>query len=108
MQYKTITLELIREQKHLHAQLKASRTLLATMERHALLLKERHLALMESLRRMRPHAAREQISGEALELAIQELREGFACGSVAERHETATLPPEAMTNARPSHRTPPV
>lgn len=75
MQYKTITLELIREQDRLHERLKTEQTLLATMERLALLLKERHLALIEAIHRQRPTASREQIASEALELAVEELRD---------------------------------
>ena len=42
MQYKTIVLELIRQQRELHQQLVGSKTLLSTMDRYAVLLKSIH------------------------------------------------------------------
>ena len=84
MQYKTIVLELIQQQPELHEQLRASRTLLATMNRHALELKARHEALMDRLSQARPGSDRSQLSSEALEIALKELEEDLSSASKAD------------------------
>lgn len=107
MQYKTITLELIRGQELLYRRLKASRTLLSTMEHHAVRLRERHLALKEAICRQRLHTTAEQASSEAMELAVMELREVFASGTALPPDDTEAMPPEASTATTASHRTQP-
>ena len=84
MQYKTIVLELIQQQPELHEQLRASRTLLATMNRHALELKARHEVLMDRLSQTRPGSDRSQLSSEALEIALKELEEDLSSASKAD------------------------
>lgn len=73
MQYKTIVLELIQRQPELHERLRESRTLLATMDRLAFELKDRHDFWMEHLSRAKPDSDRSQLSSEALEIALKEL-----------------------------------
>jgi hypothetical protein len=84
MQYKTIVLELIQRQPELHERLRESRTLLATMDRHALDLQARHEAWMEHLGRAKPDSDRRQISAEALELALQDLEADLPSASRAD------------------------
>ena len=89
MHYKTIALELLQENPALHERLKASRTLLATMERRALELKGFHAARMEQLKQARPQSAPEQITSEALELAVEDLRASIADECSPNATETA-------------------
>ena len=73
-QYKTIVLAMLQEQyPTLHDQLKATHTLLAAVNRYATELRTAHFAWMDELRRANPDRDPAQISGEALELAIQHL-----------------------------------
>ncbi len=76
MRYKTIILELLQEEyPALHEQLQASRTLLSRLNTYAHTLRSRHGAWMYQLRRARPASDHGQIPCEALELAIQDLRD---------------------------------
>lgn len=85
MHYKTIVLELIQEQyPALYEQLRASRTLLATMNDTATALRTAHRTWMAELRQANPGLDPSQVSSEALEMAIEDLR--------------ASLPPESSTD----------
>ena len=81
MQYQTITLELLRQSPSLHQELRSSGTLMQAMERYAALLKQHHLAWMETLAQTRPERDPSQISSEALERALQDLREALPADS---------------------------
>jgi hypothetical protein len=108
MHYKTITLELLRQSPGLHQELRASGTLAQTMERYAALLKERHLAWTETLAQDRPGRDPAQISGEALEMALQDLREALPADSSPNAAATEeTLPLDAAMASLRRH-TPPV
>jgi hypothetical protein len=84
MQYRTIVLELIQQQPELHEQLRASRSLLATMDRYALELKASHEAWMDRLSQTSSGKARSQLSSEALEMALKELEEDLSSASKAD------------------------
>jgi hypothetical protein len=84
MQYKTIVLELLQQQPELHEQLRASRTLLATMDQLAIELKASHEEWMQQLSQTRPGSDPIQISSEAAEIALQILEERLASASEAE------------------------
>lgn len=75
MQYKTIVLELLKQQTEWHEQLRSTRQLLPTLERYALELKANHEACQEALSQSRPGSDPNQIASEALEIAIQELKD---------------------------------
>ena len=79
MQYKTIVLELLKQQTELHEQLRSKRQLLTTLESYALELKASHEAWKETLSQARPGSDPSQIASEALEMAIQELRDHLPC-----------------------------
>jgi hypothetical protein len=81
MHYKTITLELLRQSPSLHQELRISGTLQQTMERYAALLKRRHLAWMDRLAQTRPGDDPNRLSSEALEKALQDLREALLADS---------------------------
>jgi hypothetical protein len=73
MQYKTIVLNLLRQRRELHHQLKSSRTLLPTLDRYAEELKTSHEVWQANLSQERPGADQSQIAAEALEIALKEL-----------------------------------
>ncbi len=73
MQYKTIVLELLKERKELHEQLRLTRRLLPTMETCARELKARHEHWKETLETATPESDPSQISSEAMEMALAEL-----------------------------------
>lgn len=75
MRYKTIVLELLQDRyPALHEKLRRERTLLATLDRLAIELKDAHSAWMNQLRRANPGRDYGQIAIEALELATEDLQ----------------------------------
>ena len=101
MQYKTLTLQLIRGYPAIHNKLKAERAMLPTVDRLALELKTRHEALKTLLAKERPGSDL-QISSEALEIALNELEEEhLSAGSRAEAAEPLSLD-TAMAYPRPT------
>jgi hypothetical protein len=76
MHYKTIVLEFIQEQHpKLHDKLRASRTLLSAVNLQAAALKRYHETWMDRLSQAKPDSDQSQIASEALELALEDLRE---------------------------------
>ena len=73
MQYKTMVLELLQQRPQIHDRLKASRTLLPTMERLAEGLKSSHDEWKNHLQQANPGSSPDQIASEAMELALKEL-----------------------------------
>lgn len=91
MQYKTIILELIRQNEPLHHRLKAERKLLATVERMALELKAGHLEHLRDLTATNPHHPPTQASSQAFETAVKEMEERLLPGSRADGGEPLSL-----------------
>ncbi len=81
MQYKTIVLELLQEQAGLYDQLRSSNRLLPAMETYATELKTIHDAWKQKIGREEPACDPRQITSQALELAIEELRDRLPCAS---------------------------
>ena len=77
MHYKTIVLELLQQDPALYSELQRSKTLLQTVEEHAIALRDMHLSWMGRLAQERPGSDPSQISSAALELALQELRDAL-------------------------------
>lgn len=75
MQYKHMTLELLRQRPQLHDQLKKEKKLVAALEAYATELKADHLAWIEMLSQMRPGSDRSQIASEAMEIALKEFED---------------------------------
>jgi hypothetical protein len=75
MHYKTIVLEMLKDRKELHEQLRLTRRLLPTMERCARKLKASHEQWKETLAEQQPGSDPPQIASEALELALKELED---------------------------------
>ena len=90
MQYKTLTLQLIRAYPEIHNQLKRERAKLPTVDRLAWELKTRHEALKTLLAQTRPGSDL-QISSEALEIALRELEERLSLASMTEDSEPLSL-----------------
>ena len=79
MHYKTITLELLKDQfPALHDRLRKERTLLQALEFYARGLKASHEVQKTLLSRAKPGSHPAQIRSEALELAIEELKEALS------------------------------
>ena len=73
MNYKTIVLGLLQDRPDLHERLRASRTLLATLERHAEELNASHEQWKRRLSQAQPGSDPSQVASEALEIALKEL-----------------------------------
>jgi hypothetical protein len=99
--YKTIALGLIEEQPPLYERLRQIRTLPATLDQLATLLKTSHEEWMEQLSQSRPGSDPRMIASEALEIASKELEERLASESKADEAEPLSLD-AAMTFLRNS------
>ena len=104
MQYKTITLELIRERTGLYKRLRRTRRLLSALDAHAAELRTNHEAAKEAIVRQRPGSDPSQVAAEALELAILELRDRLPSGSSKDGAEPMSLDAPMRRRRR---RTPP-
>jgi hypothetical protein len=91
MQYKTIVLEFLQQQKELHEQLRLTRRLLPMMEALAKDLKARHETWKQELQILRPGSDPIQISSEAMEMALQELESRLSYGSLQEDPDPLSL-----------------
>jgi hypothetical protein len=101
MQYKTIALELIQQEPKLYERLRSRRMLLTTMDAYAIDLKASHEAWKEQLGQSMPGNDPRQIASEAMELAVQELRDRLPSGSQATEADPLSLD-EAMNFLRHS------
>jgi hypothetical protein len=81
MHYKTICLGLLEEHPALYEQLRLSRTLLSTMSDKAVALRRYHDDWKDQLTLAKPDWNPDQIASQALELAIQDLRDDLLCES---------------------------
>lgn len=81
MHYKTIMLELIQEYPEIHNRLRCNRVLLPTLTVFAYQLKMSHEAWKDTLCRTTPGCKRHQVAGEALELAIMEMKDHLRLAS---------------------------
>lgn len=93
--YKTIVLELLQDRPTMHERLRASGTLLESMQQLAVAFRACHLNRMQELAAARPGSDPAQLSSEALELALQELQDSLPPES-PESDETLSLD-QAMT-----------
>jgi hypothetical protein len=91
MPYKTIVLELLQEHPALYERLRSGRMLLTAMESHAADLRSSHLDWMDRLRRENPASAPAQTASEAMEYAVQELRDRLQGESMPSEPEAFSL-----------------
>ncbi len=89
MQYKTIVLELLEQNPELYERLRKNRILLATLDLYATELATRHVAWERLIARTKPGSSQGQIASEALELAVEELKD--CLNSASPPHETDSL-----------------
>ena len=98
MHYKTITLELIQEQPELYEHLRSGKRLLPAVDSYSIDLKASHEVWKEAIDRQQPGSDPRQVAAEALELAIQELRDRLHCvsskGEAEPTSDTATGRPK--------------
>jgi hypothetical protein len=104
MLYKTIILELLRQQPQMHERLRRQRKLMATMESYAKELKQSHEAWMDLLAQARPGSNQNQISGEALAMALKNIQDRLPSESPPSEHETLFLDAAMMFIRRPTSR----
>ena len=101
MRYKTIILELIQDQyPALHDRLCRERTLLSTLDRYAMDLKDAHVAWMRELRQRNPKRDFGQIASEAMELAIEFIQGDLPSELPPEQTGEALRLDDAMTFIR--------
>ena len=96
MQYKTIILELLRQQRPLHEQLRQEGRLLETLNEQAMRLRSRHLEWLAVLMEAMPGNEPGQLTGTAFELARAEWEAGLASDSLPAEFEPLSLD-NAMT-----------
>lgn len=105
MHYQTIMLSLLQEFPALHRTLAANRSLLPTLKQTAHTLKERHSYWTQVFRQERPTNSSEQITSEALEMAVAEMRDTLPAESLPNGLSEACSLDAAMTYLR--QQTPP-
>ena len=91
MHYKTILMELVNDQPELAVRLRAQKRMLATIETYATALKTRHEAWRDELAHRNPGSHPSQITSEALELAIEEIRQRLHSASKTDGGEALSL-----------------
>ena len=74
MRYKTIVLELLEQDLELRSRVRSLPGLPAELDRYATELRRLHAAWTDLLRSIRPESDPGRVSGEALELAVENLR----------------------------------
>jgi hypothetical protein len=89
--YKTIVLELLQQRPQMHEQLRAHRKLLRTVNQYAQELKRKHEAWKDVLSPVRPESDPQQIASEALDLAMEDLKDCLACESPPDENESLSL-----------------
>ena len=98
--YKTIVLAMLEEQyPALHQQLRENRTLLSAMNDYATALRTAHRTWMDELGAANPGLDSAQLSSEALELALTDLREALPSASATDEADPLSLG-EAMSSIR--------
>jgi hypothetical protein len=102
MHYKTIVMELIDDLPQLAVQLRGKKQMLPTLETYAMALKTRHEAWKEELSHRKPGSHPSQIASEALELAIEEIRDRLAFASATDETEALSLDAAMTFLRRPS------
>jgi hypothetical protein len=91
MQYKTLTLQLLRDNRSIYQRLKQTRTLPPTLVHYSRELKRSHEVWKDSLSESKPGSAPSQIASEALELALSDLQERLPLELLPDGNESLTL-----------------
>ncbi len=91
MQYKTIVLELLKQQTEFYDLLRITRRLLPTLEVCAQQLKDNHEGWKQTLSQAKPDSDPSQINSQALELALKEMENRLLSLSPQDDGELPTL-----------------
>lgn len=91
MQYKTIIMELIQEMPDLYEHLRSTKRLLPAMDDYATGLKASHDQWKHQIASTHPGTDPSQIASEALELAIEDLRNRLHSASPTDDSEPFSL-----------------
>ena len=91
MQYKTIVLALLEQQPEILEQLRSQQALLPTLERYSTDLKASHEAWKLQLSHAKPDSDTIQIASEALEVALQELKNRLSLEAHQQEDESPSL-----------------
>jgi hypothetical protein len=91
MLYKTIILELIQDRPELYERLRSTKRLLPTVDAYAIDLRASHETWKGTIGRQRPESDPTRISSEALELAIEEIRDRLPSESATVEAEGPSL-----------------
>jgi hypothetical protein len=105
MNYKTIVLHLMEDRPRLYDRLRRERALLFTLDLYSAELKTGHEAWKERLLLARPGSATGQVESEALELALQELRDRLPEETQADE---SLMPSPGETDPSLNHRSSPL
>ena len=100
MQYKTITLELLKDRPQMYEQLRSQRKLLESLDFYSAQLKDSHEFWKDRLAQLRPGSDETQIASEALEIALQELVDSLPPASTTSEGDPSS--PEATTASPPA------
>jgi len=90
-QYKTLTLQLLRNNRKIYHRLKQTRKTLPTLDLYSKELKRSHEGWKDSLSESRPGSDPSQIASEAMELALQELEDRLQSELLPAGRESLTL-----------------
>jgi hypothetical protein len=91
MPYKTICFQLIQDRPAMYDQLIRTRSLLSTVENHAIQLRDRHMGWKELLANANPDRSPEQIANEAMEIALSDLEDSLPPESPMDTAEPLSL-----------------
>ncbi len=101
MQYKTIALELLEQRPEIYQQLRKNRRLLSAVELHARELKKNHEAWKVELSQASPGSDPQQIASEAMEMAVQDLKDCIDFASPPDENESLSLEAAMAFISRP-------
>lgn len=99
-QYKTIALGLIHDRPELYERLRSGKMLLPAMDAYAAELRDLHRRWQEQIARSNPGRSPARTAAEALELAIEGLKERLPSGSGAGEAEPPSSLDDAMASVR--------
>jgi len=91
MQYKTIVLELLEQRPEIYQQLRKNHKLLLAVEHYAQELKKNHEAWKIELSQARPGSDPQQVTSEAMEMAVQDLKDCLAFAFPPDENESLSL-----------------
>ena len=77
MHYKTIVLELLKQQPEMYGELIRSNSLISTLNQLASQLRESHLTILDQLTQKEPNQSQLLLKSEAMEIAVSQLQESL-------------------------------